>query len=198
MAEQTTPMVPTEADVMRAVHEHQRWFLILGIALILLGIAAIVFPFIATLSATFFVGWLLVISGIVQIIHAFGFKDWRGFAWELLIGILQTLAGVALLVFPLAGIVALTIFLAAIFLVEGIMRTLLAFKIKPQSGWGWMLAGGIVSAIVGVLLWAELPASAVWAIGLLVGINLLMAGWALVMLAMSARDTTHEGQAAKA
>lgn len=179
-------MANTSVDVAKAFQENRGWFTALGVILILVGTAAILFPFIATLSTEIFVGWLLVIGGIVQIVHAFWAKNWSGMLWEALVGALEAAAGAILLFYPLAGLVALTVFLAVMFIVEGAFRAALAFKIKPQAGWGWVLAGGIISGIVGVMIWAQLPSSSLWAVGLLVGINIAMAGWTLVMLAMSA------------
>lgn len=182
-------MTQTETDiaeVSQAVREKRGWFIALGILLILVGTAAIVSPHIATLSTSLLVGWFLVISGIAQAIHAFWAKDWGGFFWELIIGVLHTLAGGFLLVYPVAGIVALTIYMAAVFVAEGGIRSFLAFQLKPQVGWVWVLIGGIVSILVGVMLWAKLPSSAIWAIGLLVGINIAMAGWTLLMIGLAA------------
>lgn len=174
------------AQVSEAVRAKRGWFIALGIVLILAGTAAIVFPHIATLSANIFVGWFLVIGGIAQAIHAFWAKAWGGFFWELIVGLLELVAGLILLAFPIAGIIALTVYLAAMFFVEGIIRAVLAFKLKPEAGWIWMLLGGILSIVVGIMLWAKLPSSAVWAIGLLVGLNIAMAGWTLLMIAMAA------------
>lgn len=189
-------MAKTAADIARTIQENRGWFIALGVVLILVGTAAILFPFLSTLSTEIFVGWLLVIGGVVQIVHAFRAKDWSGFFWEFLIGALEAVAGVILLSYPLAGIVALTVFLAVMFIIEGAFRAALAFKLKPHAGWGWVLAGGIVSGLVGVLIWAHLPSSALWAIGLLVGINIAMAGWTLVMLAMSSGTAPAEKKAA--
>ena len=179
-------------NIAKAIHENRGWFMAIGIVLIVVGTAAILFPFLSTLSAEIFVGWLLVIGGIVQSVHAFRAKEWGGFFWELLIGVLEVAAGVILLAYPLAGLVTLTVFLAVLFIVEGAFRAALAFKIKPQAGWGWVLFGGILSGVVGVMIWAQLPSSSLWAIGLLVGINIALAGWTLVMLAMSSGSAPAE------
>jgi len=103
-----------------------------------------------------------------------------------LVGLLEVFAGAFLLVYPVAGIIALTIYVAAVFIVEGIIRALLAFQLKPEAGWIWILISGIVSICLGAMLWAKLPSSAIWAIGLLVGLNIAMAGWTLLMIAMAA------------
>jgi uncharacterized membrane protein HdeD (DUF308 family) len=95
--------------------------------------------------------------------------------------------------YPIEGIIALTIFLAVMFFIEGIVRTVFAFQMRPEVGWGWVLTSGIISIIVGVMLWAKLPSSALWAIGLLVGINFIMAGWSSLMLAFAAEKAAGAG-----
>jgi len=182
-------MAQTEAqvaEVSQAVREKRGWFIALGIILILVGSAAILSPHIATLSTSILVGWFLVIGGIAQVIHAFWAKEWGGFFWALIVGLLEAVAGFFLLVYPVAGIVALTIYMAVVFVAEGAIRVVLAFQLKPEAGWIWMLIGGIVSIVVGVMLWAKLPSSAIWAIGLLVGLNIAMAGWTLLMIGLAA------------
>lgn len=180
------------ADVSHAVREKRGWFIALGVILILIGSAAILSPHIATLSTSILVGWVLVIGGIAQAIHAFWAKEWGGFFWELIVGLLEAAAGLFLLVYPVAGIVALTIYMAAVFVAEGLIRAVLAFQLKPEAGWVWMLIGGIVSVMVGAMLWAKLPSSAIWAIGLLVGLNIAMAGWTLLMIAFAAGASADE------
>jgi uncharacterized membrane protein HdeD (DUF308 family) len=184
------------AEVSQAVQEKRGWFIALGIVMIVVGSAAIIFPYVATVSTKIFLGWFLIIGGIVQAIHAFWVKDWGGFFWQLIVGLLEVFAGLFLLVYPVAGIIALTIYVAAVFIVEGIIKAFLAFQLKPEAGWIWVLIGGIVSILLGAMLWAKLPSSAIWAIGLLVGVNIAMAGWTLLMLAMAAGSL--EGAKAKA
>jgi uncharacterized membrane protein HdeD (DUF308 family) len=174
------------AEVSQAVQEKRGWFIALGIVMIVVGSAAIIFPYVATVSTKIFLGWFLIIGGIVQAIHAFWVKDWGGFFWQLIVGLLEVFAGLFLLAYPVAGIIALTIYVAAVFIVEGIIKALLAFQLKPEAGWIWVLIGGIVSILLGAMLWAKLPSSAIWAIGLLVGLNIAMAGWTLLMIALAA------------
>ena len=184
------------AEISKAVREEKTWFITIGILMIVLGTAAIIFPHIATLSTNFLIGWLLVVAGILQFIHAFRVKEWSGFAFEMVIALLHAIAGIVLLVYPVAGVIALTIYLAVVLIIEGIFRSMLSLQLKPESGWVWMLVGGIASVILGILLWAKLPSSAAWAIGLLVGLNIAIAGWTLVMLALSAGDAVdHEVKA---
>ena len=186
---QTSPSVPTGVsirDFRAVVSRHRTWFIVLGIVLVLLGAGAIVFPFITTIAAKIFLGWLFLIGGIVQVVHAFSTKAWSEFLLNLLIGLLYLVAGGWLAFFPLTGILTLTILLAFMFIFEGGMEAGMAFRMRPHEGWGWMLFAGIVAVLVGVLILAQLPSSATWAIGLLVGINMISTGWAYLFLAMAA------------
>jgi uncharacterized membrane protein HdeD (DUF308 family) len=172
---------------MEALSRNWGWLLALGILMIILGAIAIAAPAVATIAVQFMLGWLLVISGIAEGIHAFMAQGWRGFLLELLSAVLYLAVGILLLVNPLEGALALTIVLAVFLIVEGIFKIITALRVRDHDGWGWLLASGIVSVILGVLIWAEWPASGLWVIGLLVGIQLLFTGWALVMLALAAR-----------
>jgi len=176
----------SQASMQAEIAEHKTWFYVLGVLLILLGMAAVAFPFVTTIAAKIFLGWLFLIGGVVTIIHAFSTRAWSEFFLDLLIGILYLVAGAWLAFFPLTGIITLTILLALMFIVQGVIEAGIAFRIRPHDGWAWMLFAGIVAVIVGVLLLAELPSSATWAIGLLVGINLIMSGVAYLVLPMAA------------
>jgi uncharacterized membrane protein HdeD (DUF308 family) len=170
------------------------WLLGLGILLSVLGLLLIAAPALGTLAIDLLVGWFLIIGGIAQLIHAFMEKAWRGFLLELASGALYLVVGVLLVFYPIAGAQALTIFLAAFLLVEGIVRVAMALRLRPAQGWAWVLFGGIVTVILALLIWSQWPASALWVIGLLVGINLLFTGWSLTMMAIAMR--AHEGRVA--
>ena len=128
----------------------------------------------------------------MMIIHAFSAQGWGGFLWSLLIGVLYVVAGGYLAFFPLTGLLTLAIFLAILFVAEGIMEMIMAFRVQPSEGWGWLLLSGIAALAVGVLIALGLPSSATWALGLLVGINLLFSGWSYVFLALSGRKSKEE------
>ena len=179
-------------EFKRHISEKWGWFLALGIVLILVGIAAICFPFVSTVAAKIFLGWLFLIGGVMMIIHAFSAQGWGGFLWSLLIGVLYVVAGGYLAFFPLTGLLTLAIFLAILFVAEGIMEMIMAFRVQPSEGWGWLLLSGIAALAVGVLIALGLPSSATWALGLLVGINLLFSGWSYVFLALSGRKSKKE------
>jgi uncharacterized membrane protein HdeD (DUF308 family) len=170
------------------------WLLGLGILLSVLGLLLIAAPALGTLAVDLLVGWFLIIGGIAQLIHAFMEKAWRGFLLEVASGMLYLVVGLLLLFYPMAGAQALTIFLAAFLLIEGIVRIAMALRLRPAQGWGWLLFGGIVTVVLALLIWMQWPASALWVIGLLVGINLLFTGWSLTMMAIAMR--AHAGRVA--
>lgn len=163
------------------------WFLALGIALVLAGIAAIAFPLVSTIAAKVALGWIFLIGGALMILHAFSSPGWRGFLLGLLIGILYLAAGGWLAFFPFTGIITLTILLAAVFLAEGVLETIMAFRVRPHEGWGWLLLSGLIAVAAGVMIGLNLPSSAVWAIGLLAGINLLSTGVSFIAMALAGR-----------
>ena len=179
-------MAATQSAMQTVISEHKGWFYFLGILLIVLGVAAIAFPFVTTIAVKIFIGWLFLIGGILQIVHAFSTRAWSEFLLDLLIGVLYLVVGGWLAFFPLTGIITLTFLVALLFIVEGIIEVGIAFRIRPHSGWVWMLLSGIVAIAVGILLIANLPSSAAWAIGLLVGINLIFSGFAYLFLPMAA------------
>lgn len=172
------------------IREHKTWFMVLGIVLIILGCVAIVFPLITAIAVKVFLGWVFLIGGIIQIVHAFSAKQWSGFLWSLLVGLLYVVVGAWLAFFPLTGILTLTLLIAAMFIVEGIIEVVMAFRMRPLEGWGWALVSGIAALVVGILIFAQFPSSAVWAIGLLVGINMISSGWSFVFLASAAGRST--------
>jgi uncharacterized membrane protein HdeD (DUF308 family) len=181
-------MTPEQAAMQATISENKGWFYFLGILLIILGIAAVAFPFVTTIAAKVFLGWLFLIAGILQVVHAFSTRTWSEFFLDLLIGVLYVVAGGWLAFFPLTGIITLTLLLAIMFVIHGVLEGMIAFRIRPHVGWIWMLMAGMVAVTVGVLLILKLPSSATWAIGLLVGINLIMSGVAYLFLPMAAKD----------
>lgn len=175
------------AETKRLIAEKWGWFLALGIALIVIGLAAIAFPLVSTIAAKVVLGWLFLIGGVVLVIHAFSAQGWGGVLWNLLIGILYLIAGGYLAFFPLTGLLTLAIVLSILFLVEGVFESIMAFRVRPHEGWGFLLLSGIAAIVVGLIIAMGLPGTAFWALGLLVGINLLFSGWSYVFLALAGR-----------
>jgi uncharacterized membrane protein HdeD (DUF308 family) len=194
------PLSPADLEASliasrRLIAEKWGWFLALGIALIIVGFAAIVFPLLSTIAAKIMLGWLFLIGGVLLIIHAFSAQGWRGFLWSLLIGILYLVAGGYLAFFPLTGLLTLALLLVILFAAEGIFEIIMAFRVRPHEGWGFLLLSGIAALAVAVLIALDLPGSATWALGLLVGINLLFSGWSYVFLALAGKRA-HESSVA--
>jgi uncharacterized membrane protein HdeD (DUF308 family) len=185
---------PNIEHIQRAVatslHEHWVLFLVEGIVLVALGLLAIVLPPIATLAVEILFGWLFLISGVVGLITTFWMRQAPGFWWALLSAVLGIAAGIVLLAWPLSGVLTLTMILIVFFMIEGVASIMYALEHKRElSGrWGWMLASGIVDLIVAGIIFAGLPGTAAWAIGILVGINMVFGGSALIAMALHARD----------
>lgn len=175
------------ASVTPEVSQHRRGFLVVGILMIVLGTAAIAFPFAATLATELFVGWILAISGVLGIVQAFRASRWKGFLWSLLGALLALGVGILLLFYPLTGILSLTFLLTVFFISGGILRIILAFRLRPHDHWGWLLVSGILALLLAALILSRWPVAAAWVIGLLVGIDLIFTGLTSVMLSMAAR-----------
>jgi uncharacterized membrane protein HdeD (DUF308 family) len=172
-----------------AVRRHWAMYLIEGVVLLVLGGAAIVVPPLATLAVTIFLGWLLFISGVVGLISTFWMHQAPGFWWSLVSAILGIVAGIILILWPVASTLTLTFVMIAFFIIEGIATIMFAAEHRRElSGrWGWMLASGIVDLVLAGIILTGLPGSAAWAIGLLLGINLVFGGAALISMALAAR-----------
>ena len=179
-----------QSAMATSLREHWVLFLVEGIILVILGLAAIVVPPIATLAVELLFGWLFLISGIAGLITTFLMRQAPGFWWSLVSAILGIAAGIVLLLWPLSGIVTLTLVLIVFFTIEGVASIMFALEHKAElSGrWGWMLASGIIDLILAVIILAGLPGTAALALGLLVGINMLFGGSALIGMALHARE----------
>jgi uncharacterized membrane protein HdeD (DUF308 family) len=183
MADQTSG---APASSPAAAPEHRGWFIFIGIVLIVVGAAAIAFPFVTTLAAKIVLGWLFLIGGVAQVIHGFSTQKWSAFFLSLIIGLLYVFVGGWLAFFPFTGIITLTIMLAALFIVEGVIEIGMAFRVGSVGGWIWFLISGIIGILAGILIMAGLPSTATWAIGLIVGINLIFSGVSYMFLPSTA------------
>jgi uncharacterized membrane protein HdeD (DUF308 family) len=175
----------------QSIRAHWKLFLVEGIILVLLGLLAIVIPPLATLGVTIVLGWVFLFSGVAGLITTFGARQAPGFWWSLLSAILAIAAGVVLLISPVRGAISLTFLLIAFFVIEGVITIMYALEHRREltGQWGWMLFSGIVDLVLAVLIFAGLPGSAAWALGLLVGINMLFGGSAMIAMAMHARSS---------
>jgi len=186
-------LTPNPQDVRaalgRALHEHSGLFLAEGIILVILGLLAIVVPPLATLAVTILIGWLFVISGIAGLVMTFMARRAPGFWWALLSAVIALVAGAFLLWQPLVGVLSLTYVLIAFFLIDGVLSIFLSIEHRRElvGRWGWILLSGVVNLIIAGIILAGLPGTAAWALGLLVGIDLVFGGTALIMVALAAR-----------
>jgi uncharacterized membrane protein HdeD (DUF308 family) len=170
------------------IHAHWKLVLVQGIVMMVLGFLAVVEPNVATLAVSIFVGWLFFVGGIFRALSVWRSREMPGFAWSLLTALLAIVLGLVLIFRPLAGVLTLTMVLIAFFIVEGITAIVIAVQHRAHlRSWGWVLFSGIVDLLLAYLIWAGWPSSADWAIGLLVGINMLFFGLSLVMTALAAR-----------
>jgi uncharacterized membrane protein HdeD (DUF308 family) len=178
-----------QSQMRAAVHEHWVAFLIEGILLVVLGLGAMVLPPLASLAATIFLGWMFLISGIAGLVLTFWARQMPGFWWSLLSAALAIGVGVVLLARPLQGTLTLTIVVGAYFLAEGVTTIMYALEHRRELSqrWGWMLFSGVLDILIAAIIVAGLPGSAEWAIGLLVGINLLFGGTSMIAVALAAR-----------
>jgi len=179
-----------ERGVTSTVREHWKAFLAEGILLLVLGLAAILVPLVASLTITIVLGCMFLLSGIVQFVLTFSARRLPGFGWSLFSAMLAAGAGLVLLFWPIEGIVSLTILVGIYFVMEGVATVMYALDHRKQLSqrWGLLVAAGLVDLLIAAIIIIGLPGSAGWAIGLLVGINLVFGGAALIGMALAARN----------
>jgi uncharacterized membrane protein HdeD (DUF308 family) len=176
--------------VANAVRRHSTALIAEGIILVLLGMLAIFVPLFATVTVTIILGWIFLASGVMGLITTFGARQAPGFWWSLVSALIAIAVGLILLAQPIAGAVSLTFVLIVFFVVEGVATIMYALEHRRElSGrWEWMLISGIIDLVLAGIIFAGLPGTAAWALGLLVGINMVFGGVALVAIALRARS----------
>jgi uncharacterized membrane protein HdeD (DUF308 family) len=179
-----------EVTWMDEAKKNSGFLIFLGILTVIFGVVAVGSPLITGVAVAVFVGFLLLASGVARIVHAFKSKQWGTGFWGTAIGVLGVAAGLLMIFRPLVGLVTMTMLLAVYFLVDGISEIVAAFRIKPDQGWGWVLFNGIIAVLLGFMIWRQWPVSGAWAIGLLVGIHILITGWSMIILGTGARRVT--------
>jgi uncharacterized membrane protein HdeD (DUF308 family) len=179
-------------ELSAAVKEHWKAFLVEGILLVILGIAAVIVPPLASLAITIVLGWMFLISGIGGLIVTFWARNVPGFWWSLISAALAVVAGLVLLARPVQGVLTLTIVIGAYFVAEGVATIMYALEHRRElSGrWSWLLIAGLMDILIAFFIIAGLPGSAEWALGLLVGLNLMFGGASLIGMALAARSAS--------
>jgi uncharacterized membrane protein HdeD (DUF308 family) len=163
-----------------------RWFTVMGVVFVILGMLAIVEPAVAGLAVAILVGWLLIFGGFAHAVGAFGGGAGR-VVWQLIVAAIYIVGGLYFLTHPLLALGTLTLFLAAILLVEAVVEVIAYFVTRGEGGSGWRLVNAIVTLLLGGMIWRNWPSSSVWAIGTLVGVNLMITGFSRLMLGTAAR-----------
>ena len=174
-----------------ALRDHWVAYLIEGILLVILGAAAIVVPVWATLTVTIFLGWLFLFSGIFGLITTFWLRQAPGFWWSLLSAVLGIVVGALLIGWPISGAISLTLVLIAYFVIEGIFEIMFGLEHKRllSGRWGWLVLNGVIDLVLAGIIVFGLPGTAVWVLGLLVGVDLVFGGSALIALALAAHQS---------
>ena len=177
-----------QTKMSAAVRAHWKAFLFEGILLAILGLAAMIVPPLASLAVTIFLGWMFLVTGIAGLVISFWARAMPGYWWSLISAALAVLAGGILLARPMQGVLTLTIVVGAYFLAEGVATIMYALEHRRElsARWSWMVVAGLMDILIAAIVIAGLPGSATWAIGLLVGINLLFGGATLIGVAFAA------------
>jgi len=176
-----------EATWLDEAKKNSGFLIFLGIVTVIFGVLAVGAPLMTGIAVAVLVGFLLLFMGIARIVHALKSGQWGTGIWGTIIGLLAVIAGLMTIFRPMVGLMSLTLFLAAYFFVDGICEIIAAFKVKPDQGWGWLLFNGVVAVLLGVMIWRQWPVSGAWAIGILVGIHILITGWSMIVLGTGAR-----------
>ncbi len=173
--------------ILGGIKRASGWSIALGVLMIIAGIIAMLEPGLSGVVIALVIGWSAIFNGFAQIV--FGFRTHGGWhvVLEVLLGIIYIIAGIYLLMHPVGGLLALTLFLAAFLLVYGIFALVLAFQIRPLYGWGWVLFDGIITILLGILIWAHWPFTADWVVGTLFGISIFVSGITRLMMSLAIR-----------
>ena len=180
------PETPSPLDLVRHA---STWSIVWGVLLIIIGVLSISSPMLAALAVNVVIAWLIVLAGAVHVILAFHAHRAGSLIWKLLVGIAYICFGAYLILHPVLGVASLTLLLASLFLVEGILNIVLFFRMRSLRGSGWMLIDGIITLLLGLMIYLQWPSSSAWVIGTLVGISMIISGVTRVMLSLAVRRT---------
>ena len=172
--------------------------LVLGILIIVLGLVAIARPLFAGIATNFYLGWVIVLGGVAQLIYAIQTRESGQLIWKLLIGVFYVAAGLLLLIYPLEGLLSLTLIVGVGILGSGLTQIFSAFLSRPESGWGWILARGILVTVVGIWVLVDWPGNTPWLVGTLVGISFISDGIGVAIFSAVAREAIDESQSTNA
>lgn len=187
------------ADISKSINKDVNGSLISGVLLSILGVVAIAAPSLSTLFTESWIAVILIFAGFTKLVYATQTRDQGGFIWKLLLSGLYIATGVMLFVYPFTGILTLTLLLGTFLLTEGTFELILAFKLRPQANWTWILTDGVITLVLGAMIWFQWPFNAPWLLGTLVGVSIIFTGVSRVMFSFNARSTLNPpDQTAKA
>jgi uncharacterized membrane protein HdeD (DUF308 family) len=193
-----TTDIATDKAVKPVNNKNIESSLVVGVLLSILGVVAIALPAVSTIFAETWFAVILSSAGFAKVFYAFQSRESGGFLWKLLLGILYIGTGIMLLIYPSTGILTLTLLLGSFLLTEGVFELILAFRLRPQQNWVWVLGDGIVTLLLGGMIWFQWPFDAPWVLGTLVGASVLLTGVSRVMLSLNARSALHTSDSATA
>jgi len=176
-----------EHSPLDLVRHASTWSIIWGILLIVFGVLAIGAPFLAAVAVGVLIAWLIILAGVVHLILAFHVHRAGSMIWKLLVGLAYLFFGIYLLTHPALAVASLTLVLASLFLIEGILDIILFFKMRSMRGSGWVLGDGIITLLLGLLIYLQWPSSSMWTIGTLVGVSMIISGATRVMFSLAVR-----------
>ena len=188
----------TDQTPIGIIRQASTWSIVWGVALIVFGMLAIGSPLAAAVAVSVVISWLIILAGVVHLALAFSTHGAGGFIWKLLVGLAYVFFGSYLIMHPLLGVASLTLVLASLFLLEGILDIILFAQIRPLRGSSWVLLDGIITLLLGLLIYIHWPSSSLWAIGTLVGVSMVISGVTRVMLSLAVRKLTAQAVLPKA
>jgi uncharacterized membrane protein HdeD (DUF308 family) len=171
-----------------SLQSNWRLLLISGIIVAIFGLFAAIAPFLTGLSITTLVGVLLIGGGLIQVVGAFRGEGWRGFVWQIALGVVTLVAGFGVFLNPLFGLMTLTLLVIGYLFATGVVEIVMGLRLRGEKNWMWTVVSGVIGIFLALLLWAGFPSTALWAVGLLFGVNLFVTGASMVALALGARS----------
>jgi uncharacterized membrane protein HdeD (DUF308 family) len=174
-------------EIVRGIKRASRWSIALGVLMIVLGFVAVMAPWEAGIAIVLIVGWTVILSGGAQLFYAFRTYSGGRVVLEALLGLVYIAAGIFVLLHPVGGLLAITLLLASFLIVYGVIALVLAFRMRPHRGWGWVLVDAIVTILLGILIWIHWPNNTEWVIGTLVGLSIIISGVTRLMVSLAVR-----------
>lgn len=176
-------------SMKEALQRNWSWLLVLGIFFVVLGFIGLGMVVSVTMASMLLIGILLLIAGVLQVVDTFRSKHWKAAIWHLLIAILYIFASSLVIYDPILASVIITALLAYTLIIIGITRSIMAFSIRHEAGWFWLLLAGIAALVLGIMILMQWPLSGLWVIGMLICIEMIISGWCYIFLALAGRNS---------